>query len=300
MIRNGRVFVLGAGASFPYGFPTGSELTEFVLQHIEQKTTAYYTLQDIGFGPSLIETFAAELRNSGKYSVDAFLEHRKEFLDVGKAIMAIHLIGCENPPMLWQLQNSRGDWYRYLAHHLTEACSPDRFAKNEVAFISFNYDRSLETYLFSALKNSFGLSDEATRDLMSAIPILHLHGDLGPLPWQGAPSRPYSQDLSRDAIDLARSRIRIVHDQSEDKDQKFNLARNWINKADTVALLGFGFAKPNVTRLGLAQMGRTKGVATAIGMGEAEIWRARQLVKSWVQFQNLNCLELLRQNPQII
>lgn len=58
------------------------------------------------------------------------------------------------------------------------------FAKNKVAFVTFNYDRCVEHFFFTSLKNSFGRSDEETAAVAKRIGVVHLHGRLGHLPWQ--------------------------------------------------------------------------------------------------------------------
>jgi hypothetical protein len=61
----------------------------------------------------------------------------------------------------------------------------------------FNYDRSLEHFLFTALKYSSGKSDDECAGKLKTIPIIHLHGDLGALPHTGAAlARPYNSNIS--------------------------------------------------------------------------------------------------------
>lgn len=59
------------------------------------------------------------------------------------------------------------------------------FGENPVSFIRFNYDISVEYYLFNCLKNSYRQTDDEGAKQLRKIPIVHVHGNLGALPWQG-------------------------------------------------------------------------------------------------------------------
>ena len=61
----------------------------------------------------------------------------------------------------------------------------DELRQNQVSFVTFNYDRTVEHFFFSAIINSHGRPGKEVRALMEKhIPIVHLHGRLGYLPWQ--------------------------------------------------------------------------------------------------------------------
>src|SRR5690349_21098337 len=81
------VFVLGAGASIPYGYPSGPQLLQYILG-IQKIDGLLEHLQQLGFGAGLIEHFQTELEESQWPSIDAFLEHRNELREVGKAAIA--------------------------------------------------------------------------------------------------------------------------------------------------------------------------------------------------------------------
>ena len=78
MIEKETVFVLGAGASKPYQFPTGSELADKVYQELSQGATIDDMRAFCGFSGDEINDFRLALHYSGQTSVDAFLEHRPD------------------------------------------------------------------------------------------------------------------------------------------------------------------------------------------------------------------------------
>ena len=112
MITNRTVLILGAGASHPYGFPTGKELrNEIILGCAGGRTPPLAnSLLECGFIESQIIQFGNVLRLSGQVSVDRFLERRKEYLEIGKAALAISLVTKEDLQRLFQIGAS-SHWY---------------------------------------------------------------------------------------------------------------------------------------------------------------------------------------------
>ena len=190
--------MLGAGASQTYGLPLGYELMKEILDGISSEDNALFRrLRDLGNDTSDINSFHENLLYSDQPSVDAFLEHWDKFVDMGKQAIATCLIPKESESQFPHRSIQKGDsWYQYLMGKLSVS-SPDEFTKNKLAIVTFNYDRSIEHYLFTTLKHRYDLQDKECADLVSKIPIIHVHGSLGNLPWQGYPSRPYGPRSSR-------------------------------------------------------------------------------------------------------
>ena len=74
-----------------------------------------------------------ELSASGQYSVDAFLEHCPEFLDMGKAAIAFELSKNERRQRLYE-----PSWYQYLFNRMCRRF--EDFAANRLTIVTFNYD----------------------------------------------------------------------------------------------------------------------------------------------------------------
>lgn len=142
MLSKSTVLVLGAGASKPYNFPTGFELSGRIFDQLQGAGHApYNNLREIfGFGQTEINRFRDAFYFSGKNSVDAFLEHRTEFLAIGKAATAAVLVEYENPWRLFQYDDQ--NWLRYLYNNLNT--SFDDFGSNKLSIVTFNYDRVVE------------------------------------------------------------------------------------------------------------------------------------------------------------
>lgn len=262
MIKEPTVFILGAGASKPFKFPTGIELVNAIRQNVTSQnddTLRLYTANSIK--PSELKKFAHALLYSGKDSIDQFLEHRTEFIEIGKLAIAQELIKYEDESILFRT----GDWYRYIFGKLN--ASFETFDENKISVVTFNYDRSFEQYLFTALKNSYGKNDDECAEKIKNIPIIHVHGQLGKLPWQDKHGRVYKdQHLDLDACSAAAAGIKIIH-EDEDYDA-FRQAQVLLRRAKNIYFLGFGYNKTNVKRLSLPRDSSSKG--TAFGLEDAE------------------------------
>lgn len=250
MIKTPTVLVLGAGASQPYGFPLGRELLFQVIQRLRPNSDLFNNLPKLGFEKEHLAAFSDQLKRSMQPSVDAFLEHRPEFVDVGKAAIARTLMPCEYEGAVLPNPNKLR-WYEYLFTRM--GTDVGEFEQNQLSIITFNYDRSLEYFLYLALKNSYGLEDEEAETLVASVPIVHVHGQLGPLPFEQN-GRPFAGSASDDEVQLAAAGIRIVHETAAE-DEQFQRAHKLIGKARVLAFLGFGYHAANVDRLKLDTFG---------------------------------------------
>jgi hypothetical protein len=280
MIEDPTVLVLGAGASMPYGFPSGRELFVIINKALAIQSTSPVTLwgrlKDLGIEQEKIPAFRSALIFADPPSVDAFLEHREEFLEVGKLSIALSLIPFENERRLFNMDRDEdmpNSWYRYLMDKL-EAINCTDFKRNRLSIITFNYDRSLEHYLFTTLKNRYGITDQECSDAISAIPFIHVHGSLGSLPWQGGLfSRPFKKTGDLHEIRMASRQIIIMSEKAEDA-EVFRRAYELMNEASKIYFLGFGYHQTNLRRLGMAKLIKKGNIyGTSLGLGTAE-WRS--------------------------
>src|SRR4051794_36706351 len=93
MIREPTVFILGAGASIPYGFPSGYELRKVICQAAVGPNQSLPQLlqRTLNTDPQAIMQFASEFLHSGQMSIDAFLSRRMELATIGKLCIAAEL-----------------------------------------------------------------------------------------------------------------------------------------------------------------------------------------------------------------
>ncbi len=133
-----------------------------------------------GYEREHLEDFVSTLRQSGQDSIDAFLAHYARFMDVGKAAIAATLIPYEKGGDVL-FRPPADHWYRYVWSHLQDTGAA-AFGENKLTVVTFNYDRSLERFLITAFANSFDVDvGDAAEIVSAAIPVVHVHGQLGAL-----------------------------------------------------------------------------------------------------------------------
>lgn len=280
MIEIPTILVLGAGASVPFGFPTGQRLKDEICSP-SFRSTQSGLLNNLGYGSNKIKNFVNTLKRSGRPSVDAFLEYRDEFADIGKAAISAVLLPRENTGQLFEnwiknrlefQRRQEGNWYDLLFEVLCDGVPFNEVNKNRLSIITFNYDRSFEQYLFAALKNSYGKSKGECAEIVNNIPIIHVHGSLGNLPWQSAENSqevvPYDSKITVNNVASSADSIKIVPEASTDTDE-FIEARKLVLEAQHLLFLGFGYHPTNMRRLFPPDMGikvpYIKG--TSLGLG---------------------------------
>ena len=256
MIEKNTVLVLGAGASVDYGYPTGRKLLDNIIDKIDiDKGPRFYNDLIRFFGIKDRETileFHEALSLAGKPSIDAFLEHRPIYIEIGKLLIALELIACEDNLLLLKPKNKNASWYESLYNKMN---APKKsFSDNRLSMITFNYDRSLEHYLFTAIKNTYGIiDDKECAEIVRSIPILHIYGRLDELPWENERGRLYGKKATPDQIKKACDSISIL---SEDKERSMTFAHAFslLENAQVVYFLGFGYHEMNLKRLNLGKL----------------------------------------------
>ena len=303
MITIPTVLILGAGASCPYGFPTAKQLKRLICQAFsDPETPSSLLLSNLHGRPSRnFFEFTEAFRKSGVPSVDAFLLHRTDFLEAGKLAIAYCLIPFENEASLYIPSAPAEDWYEYLSERLN--VSFENFGKNALSIITFNYDRSLEHYLFTSLQNLFGRSVDECIKKLAEIPIIHVYGQLGTVPYPQHGCRPYEPlggDVRKDrdtVLDAAHG-ITLLHERESDLREAHDL----LAAARTICFLGFSYHELNVYRLAIkAAGGPSKDIfGTALGMIGGEVSdiqrRVHEALGSQISLIDADNLYVLRQN----
>ncbi|MCH8821991.1 MAG: hypothetical protein IH984_00640 [Planctomycetes bacterium] len=278
MITANTVLILGAGASKPYGFPTGRELLDIICREMGEETGAsVIMLQKTGrVGLDHIGRFREHLFKSSKQSVDAFVERQPDFLEIGKLAIAQALLPLERHVKLIDICRRTDSWYQFLYNKMDYGF--DEFGENTLSILTFNYDRSLEEYLFTALKYSYNRDDKATKKVLRRIPIVHLYGQLSIHPaMSDDPSVIREYGANPSSFVKAAEGIKIISELDPDDDE-FKRARELLSKADRVCFLGFGYDERNVKRLKVAAEGNRKVFGTTYKLGDGQILDAKKLL----------------------
>lgn len=307
MITRNTVLVLGAGASAPYAFPTGRTLLLKICQDLGSTSPLHEALLALGHSEGDVQEFRAALDLSKQPSVDLFVERRPEFEPIGKVAIAAALIPYENEANL-----ARGvteSWYEYLWKKLSGRRAGD-FASNQLTVLTFNYDRSLEHFLYLALRHSHNLRDPQVAKLLRAgAPVIHLYGQLGDLPCLGPSDRARSYKPEYDVATLEEwaNAIKIFTEDVPPEDPNFKNAWASLSRAEVVCFLGFGYHEANVERLRVKELLKEAGRArprpeiygSAYGIGPGERPAKERLFPHLILLgdDHLKVLDVLRRWP---
>lgn len=246
MISKRTTLLLGAGASAHLGYPLGTGLRDNILSMMnppDKRNGDLARLVGHLGSEELWRPFAEHLSRGGWRSPDAFLEKHREFIPLGKTLMAIALKQCEHPMSVFPPSNN--GWYGYLGDCLLEA-TVDEFRKNKLSIVTFNYDRSIEFFLHNLVKYRYVLSDgEAWKIVQDTIPLVHVHGILGTYP-------DISYSTNGDVGDISRT-IKIIHEFDDSNDgfcsKDFEQAHSLLRQSEVIYSLGFAMAETNMERL---------------------------------------------------
>jgi len=272
VITKPTVFVLGAGASQPYGFPLGVQLVDQICAEISGVDPLLIgRLERLGHDRGHTHRFVNAMMAARPYSIDAFLETRREFREVGKAAIADVLLRAE--------ANAKGqqpmpgvDWYRYVLNKFLLLQNPKYFEvqAKRLTIVTFNFDRSFEYALFRGVRHGFEVDDESARNLVTEVRIHHVHGVLGEPLWLYPDSENGTDygaidDALLGAVPKAVENIKIVDE--EIAQAVIEDVEAALRKAVHVYFIGFGFDIRNLTKL------RTPdSVSKALVLGTAFEW----------------------------
>ncbi|HBB67905.1 MAG: hypothetical protein A2X28_04000 [Elusimicrobia bacterium GWA2_56_46] len=264
MIDIHTVLVLGAGASIPYGYPSGPGLVKDIIHSLSKadriNPNYHRQLVFMGFQEALISAFINDLMRSNVRSIDEFLECRPDYREIGKIAIAQSIIARERAFSREDLQDrvERGHyiydkpdfWYAELIRAISGKSG--EFVDNNLSIITFNYDRSLEYFLYDALMSKYGKSaEEKVIKTICSLHINHVHGKLGDLPWEGGGHiRAYGAVKSDDELRAVGNLITILY-EGERQSQEFERAYQSLHGAQRILFLGFGYHRSNLARLGI-------------------------------------------------
>jgi len=262
------VLVLGAGASMPYRFPDGKRLRTSILKNLAGEVNQPFgQLKDCGFAKDLLIACREDLYDAAFETIDDFLDARPSYRELGGYLIAQALMVHENERVF----RDKRDWYPFLFDALgfrNEAPTPI------IGIVTFNYDRSVEHYLWKTLNASHeGERKERIEERLKRLPIIHLHGILG-----AYEERPYGPAKTPDDLCAAAHSVRITSDDGLAGSEEYAQARDLLSSADRVAFLGIGYHRASLERLDLlAPNAKRHLLGTAFKMEDSDRLRVQTM-----------------------
>jgi hypothetical protein len=320
------VFIIGAGGSKPYGFPTGYELYENIQKNYPQ------IVDRIGedFKPPNMHEWrlkakelSKQLKKTTCISIDKYLNINKQYIKIGTNAIASEIYKREAKAQLpfFGSNKNGSDWYSYLYSKLIEKVhEKEDFLKLHelnIAFISFNYDRSLEHFFFEnlyGLVENSGITRQQLAESFNQIPFIHVYGSLGKLPWQANIFSDASFEVGKnfEYVKFGKSgippfnltdnlEISLIYEDRKEKPE-ISKAHELIKNADRILFLGFGYDEKNLEVLDLPNLLENKRVyGTALDATKNEIEHLKNLlnfekVRAKSEIYNFDNLMLLREH----
>jgi hypothetical protein len=271
MFNQRTVFVLGAGASEEMKFPLGLQLRDRIRAHMKLTDSGagmqgpaanllVHLARLNGNGPECIEA-AHRIENGLPYfgSIDDFLDHRRDdslLIQISKMAITQLILECETASPLSQVNQGRrvGDlglaetWYFKFVKMLVKDRPRSQMNQlfENVTFITYNYDRSLEYYLMWAIADACDIPISTSIELIGRLSIHHVYGSLGHLPeFSRGYSVGYGNKRPAAEIEQIANNIRTYTESVADAGEQ-NKIRDAISVAEKVIFLGCGFHKQNI------------------------------------------------------
>jgi hypothetical protein len=251
MIRNKTLFVLGAGASSDFGYPLFKDLHAVIagwninqlpanIQGLARKWSECHTAAQQHF-PHKYDSFIGKYRASTARTIDEFLSHpsNEPYRDIAIYMITYVIRSSEDSSALL---SSLSNWYSELANHMGRDLNET--LESQCAFVTFNYDRTLEWFFYNRFKNFFSTSHAEAVEAVRKLRIWHVHGCVGGV------------DFGNDSYQFnAKDTVRLFHDVGNiftvgnGSTSPPSNVEEIMWEARTNVFLGFGFHVPNLQKL---------------------------------------------------
>ncbi|MGY4473746.1 hypothetical protein [Bradyrhizobium sp. USDA 3364] len=276
MFNTSTVFIIGAGAGVEINMPVGSALSSTIADktHIKYKDFGHDLAsgdaaianalkritkkRDLDFNKWRAEACAIREGIHHTRSIDAYLNTHKDNEAIrvaGKLAIVQSILGAENQS---DVQRYHGHWRNndrvaqswfpdlfYIMQDGVGRSSDTRDIFKNVSFISFNYDRCLEHYLFHAIIELYRFDEQTAADVMGSIRMLHPYGQVGSLAWASKGRKVGFGVEDYGDIEGLSQEIKTFNEQIQDR-TLVDAIHQAINEAVRIVYLGFHFHKQNL------------------------------------------------------
>ena len=172
------LFILGAGSNQYYNFPSGPDLKKRMIQNV-QSGDFLDIAEQVDDLKEQCNPFAIALKDNRYLTIDEFMEQKQKWRNIGAHLIAYTLLPAEKRSH--DIMFPQKDLYAvfYDLFRFEDEKPPPM----DIAFITLNYDRSLEHFfhhnIFCNCKDDL---EEAAYARLKEIPIVHLYESFGMYP----------------------------------------------------------------------------------------------------------------------
>ena len=209
-----------------------------------------------------LKEFINDFKRARTDSIDLFLSRNTKHRKFGVFLICLFILNYELNSKFsedFSKEEQDQDWYYHIFNeHLTndilKKSDLSKFANNNVTFITFNYDRSLENFLFESLRYSFTDMDEVVKRLVNDTRIIHVYGKIAPLEWEdnteGIQLNYKNNYLIKRTAELV-DNIQIIYDMREEVSEEI---QDIISEAREIFFLGFGYGDENLDAINFSKL----------------------------------------------
>jgi hypothetical protein len=307
MITKKTVFILGAGSSLNYHYPSGEQLFQNAKNILpllqEEYTPEGFASIEIEEIKDISEQFIKELSFVRGQTIDTFINYHPFFDRIGRISIASQILSVEpeyRPDGIYD-----DDWQSLLFRKMLDGINIsdgiEALKYNNVSFITFNYDRSFEYSLYTYMNSMFREmpkyeKSRIAQSLSSFIPT-HIYGQVGLLGWE-YPIKDHDKVIHFGAAktsllqySMKASKYLTIMRDHRMNEEVIREAQDRIYKADVICFLGFGYDKYNLSILGVKPLLQGKRViGTRIGKSDIAFEEIRNSlsIDSSVDFLNID------------
>lgn len=299
--------VVGAGASKEYSFPIGSELKQHIadlldirFEHgIRQQSGDYLIMEAFrricrpdNADPNDFLYASWRIRDSLAQapSIDQFIHTQRgdsRIETCGKLAIARAILKAEAQSSLYiprdgsretiDFGSTQSKWLDALFRVVIDGCVVEELDErfSAISLIVFNYDRSIEHYLFHALRNYYKISESRAAELIGQVRIYHPYGVVGDLPWQNPANHiAYGADPTAEQLIALKDQIKTFTEGTDPNSSDLARIRAALGFAPRVLFLGFAYHQLNLRLLAPQRTppegGLRRVIGTALGLSAAD------------------------------
>lgn len=239
------VFILGAGSSCPYDFPSGKDLKDEIINLVNNHPDNSWSptqindanflkyLKNEGYGLSKINELRDKLQISGATSIDSFLqdshEIKPELVRLSKMIIYYFISQKEVARVL-----KHNDWIEPFVHYSMEY-HRDEFLSKPPQVLSFNYDNLFKKKVEFILRTQYHIQD------YKYLRIKHIYGRTLGLNFD----REHEKVVKVEYFDEIKEESEHISLIRKPNDAAVSNFHKIINESKKIVILGYGFDRKN-------------------------------------------------------